>query len=94
MDCTTKHINPISLLEEDKPKKKFATQEDAIAHCKRMNAIPSRIHKVVSYKCPVCHTFHVGRNGKLLTQKYVGNLVKQKEQKANRGFKIVGFIEL
>lgn len=94
MDCKTKHINPVTKLEEDKPKKKFDTLEQAIAHCKDMNTRQGRIHKIVSYKCPVCHFFHVGRNGKELTSKYVNNLVNQKVQHKNRGIKIVGFIEL
>ena len=94
MDCTTKHINPFTQEVEDKPKKKFEIQEDAIAHCSRMNIITGRIHKVVPYKCPECHMFHVGRNGTLLTPKYVNKLIKLKEQKSNRGIKIVGFIDL
>lgn len=91
MHCDTKHRNPVTLLEEDKPKKKFNTLDDAIAHCKRMNILPNRINKIVSYKCPVCHMFHVGRNGKPLTKKYVDKLSKPKQF---QGFKIVGMIDL
>lgn len=49
-----------------KPKKKFATLEDAISECKKLNSKENRISKLVSYKCPVCHKFHIGRNGKLI----------------------------
>lgn len=91
MDCTTKHINPITKLLEDKPKKPFATNELAIKHCSQVNKIEGRIHKVVPYKCPICHQFHVGRNGKLLTPKYVNKLTKTKPF---QGFKIIGKIDL
>jgi hypothetical protein len=49
-----------------KPKRKFKHLDDAIAECKRVNAKPQTIHKVVSYKCKVCHYYHIGRNGKIL----------------------------
>lgn len=47
-----------------KPKKKFDTLDEAIEVCKKLNAQPHRINKVVSYKCKVCHKYHIGRNGK------------------------------
>lgn len=52
-----------------KAKKKFNTLEEAIAECKKENAKQDRIHKVVSYKCNVCHKYHIGRNGKEITPK-------------------------
>lgn len=91
MECTTKHLNPISQLMEDKPKKQFNTNEQAIAHAKYVNGLPNRINKVVPYKCPVCFKFHVGRNGKPLTEKYVAKITKPK---VFQGFKIVGQIKL
>jgi len=91
MECTTKHINPVSGLEEDKPKKPFNTNEQAISHAKYVNGLPDRTYKVVAYKCPVCFKFHVGRNGKPLTKKYVDKITKPK---TFQGFKIIGKIEL
>lgn len=91
MECTTKHLNPVTQLMEDKPKKQFRTNEQAIAHAKFVNGLPNRINKVVSYKCPVCFMFHVGRNGKPLTKKYVDKITKPKPF---QGFKIVGKIDL
>jgi len=52
-----------------KPKRKFETLEDAIKECKRINAKPQTIHKVVSYKCKTCHKYHIGRNGKEVKKK-------------------------
>lgn len=51
------------------PKKAFDTLEEAIAIAKIINSQDHVIHKVVSYKCTVCHKFHVGRNGKELKDK-------------------------
>jgi hypothetical protein len=51
------------------PKKAFDTLEDAIVVAKFINSQDHVIHKVVSYKCKVCHKFHVGRNGKELKDK-------------------------
>lgn len=91
MECSTLVFNAETQQNERKPKKAFATNELAIAHCKKVNALPNRINKVVPYKCHECHQFHVGRNGKELTQKYVNKLIKPKEL---RGFKIIGKIDL
>jgi len=52
-----------------KPKKKFDTLDDAIEACKHINGLDKTIHKVVSYKCTVCHKYHIGRNGKLVKHK-------------------------
>lgn len=60
-----------------KPKQKFETLDDAIKECKLLNAMPHRIHKIVSYKCTVCHKYHVGRNGKEITSKLKEKLIKE-----------------
>lgn len=91
MECTTKHINPNTQLLEDKPKKQYPTNEAAIKACKSVNALPNRINKVVPYKCPICFKFHIGRNGKPLTKKYLEKITKSREF---TGFKIVGKIDL
>ena len=49
-----------------RPKTKFNTQDEAIIMCKIRNKEPKRIHKLVPYRCSVCHKFHIGNNGKLL----------------------------
>lgn len=52
-----------------KPKRSFDTLEEAIEVAKFINSQDHVIHKVVSYKCKKCHKFHLGRNGKILTDK-------------------------
>lgn len=56
MKCTRKVGNKFYLKEQ------FETQDDAIDVCKVINNRPKQIHKVVPYKCPVCHKYHVGKN--------------------------------
>jgi transposase-like protein len=53
-----------------KDKVKFETLDEAIEECKKLNALPHRINKIVSYKCKHCHKYHVGRNGKEISTKY------------------------
>ena len=60
-----------------KYKKKFDTLDEAIVECKKLNAMPHRINKVVSYKCSICHKFHIGRNGKEITKKLRTKLLKE-----------------
>lgn len=88
MDCTTKIVSRINGQLIDKPKKAFETNELAIAHAKRVNALPDRKFKVVAYKCKTCYKFHVGRNGNEISSKE-----KEKWARPN-GFKIVGKIDL
>ena len=52
-----------------KPKKAFITQDEAIEVAKFINSQDNVIHKVVPYKCNVCHKYHLGRNGKELKDK-------------------------
>jgi len=63
-----------------KEKRKFETLDEAIEECKKLNALPHRISKIVSYKCKHCHKYHTGRNGKVITEKYKSKL--QMEQYA------------
>lgn len=88
MDCTTKYVNRITGIVEDKPKRVFNTNEEAISHAKIVNALPDRKFKVVAYKCKTCHKFHVGRNGNNISPKE-----KEKWSKP-KGFTIVGKIDL
>jgi Ser-tRNA(Ala) deacylase AlaX len=71
--------NTLVRTEEDgtkvyKDKKKFDSLDDAIEACKKVNAQPHRISKLVSYKCKCCHKYHIGRNGKTITDKYRNKL--------------------
>ena len=52
-----------------KEKKSFPNQEAAIVFARSMNLREGHIHKLVAYKCGTCGNFHVGRNGKELTEK-------------------------
>lgn len=104
MECTT-----LDRVEENgqivmRPKKQYDTMDDAIKVAKIENAKPQHIHKVVAYKCNTCCKYHIGRNGKELTekektklQKEFNNKIKIKEQKkeyALSNLKIVGWIDL
>lgn len=60
-----------------KNKKKFDTLDEAIIEAKKANAMPHRIHKVVSYKCKECHKYHIGRNGKEISLKLRERLEKE-----------------
>ena len=58
------------------PKKQFEKQDDAIAAAKVMNLHPNQITKAVAYRCTECGKFHVGRNGKTITEKYLNQIKK------------------
>lgn len=88
MGCTTKHVDRVTGQLIDKPKKAFATNEQAIAHAKSVNVLPDRKFKVVAYKCGTCYKFHVGRNGNEISSKEKEKWTKKVE------FKIVGKIDL
>lgn len=78
-----------------RPKKKFDTLDKAIEVDKYENAKSEHIHKVVAYKCKVCHKYHIGRNGKQLTQKEIDKRKKEiKEINSTKRLKIVGKIDL
>jgi hypothetical protein len=79
-----------------KDKHKFDTHDEAVAECKKQNAKPGRIHKVVTYKCKVCHKYHIGRNGKEIKDKYRDKLAKSnfKAKLDSAEFKVVGKIDL
>ena len=104
MQCTT-----LDRVEENgvmvmRPKKQFDTLDRAIAVAKIENAKPEHIHKVVAYKCDTCHKYHVGRNGKVLTEKErskrqqeLSSAAREKEAKreyALANLKVVGYIDL
>lgn len=52
-----------------KPKKKYATDEEAIKQARWMNTKPETIRKYIAYKCNNCHHWHIGKGDKILTDK-------------------------
>jgi len=82
-----------------KDKKKYKTHDLAVIACKKQNSSSSQIHKLVTYKCKVCHSYHIGRNGKPIDKKYRQKLrteLKPKKvvPKKKVGFTVVGKIDL
>ncbi len=69
MECETIYHYDADLKPVMKPKQKFDTLDDAIERAKQVNSKDHVIHKVVAYKCTLCHKYHLGRNGKELTDK-------------------------
>lgn len=49
------------------PKKSYETEIDAVTMARFLNSKENVIHKMVAYKCSKCDKWHVGSNGKLLT---------------------------
>lgn len=75
-----------------KPKKVYATLDEAIASAKKQNALDKQSTKLVGYKCTYCFKYHIGRNGKQISSKE-----KYKYKKFvvdNINLKIVGKIDL
>jgi len=64
-----------------KPKKKFTTQDEAIEYAKFVNSQDHVIHKVVPYRCKLCNNYHLGRSGKILTEKEREKRKKQLKKK-------------
>lgn len=60
------YIDPITKEYIKKDKIKFNTLDEAIEEAKRINSLGKNIHKVVAYKCSVCHKYHIGKNKTLL----------------------------
>jgi hypothetical protein len=48
---------------------KYNTDKEAIEAARQMNIQEKVIHKLVAYKCPVCHYWHIGRNKTVLSPK-------------------------
>ena len=73
-----------------KNKKKYPTHDKAVEAAKLMNMKPTQIKKVITYKCPVCHTYHIGRGNKDITPKYRKKLITELSIR----LKIINKIEL
>ena len=50
-------------------KKTYDTDKEAIEAARILNVNQHTIYKVVAYKCPNCFKWHIGRNGKPLSDK-------------------------
>jgi len=92
MDCETLiRIDPDGT-KHYKSKKAYNTLDEAIKAAKRMNSQEKNITKVVSYKCKKCFKYHIGRNGKKLSdkekEKYFLDVIR------NTHLKVVGKIDL
>jgi hypothetical protein len=78
VECQTLDRYDENSLPVFKPKKSFDTLDEAIEVAKHINSQDHIIHKVVAYKCKKCFKYHVGRNGKELTDKQRNKLKKEK----------------
>lgn len=78
MECETIQSYGADLKPIMKPKLKFETLDEAIKHAKYVNSLDHIIRKVVAYKCTKCFKYHVGRNGKELTEKQRNKFKKSK----------------
>tara|TARA_R110000772_G_scaffold260587_1_gene378660 strand:+ start:501 stop:818 length:318 start_codon:yes stop_codon:yes gene_type:complete len=62
-----------------KNKRQFSTHDLAVQACKVINLREHQIHKLVTYKCNVCHQYHIGRNGKEINAKYKRKIRRERE---------------
>lgn len=100
--CETERIEEDGSLVK-RSKVKFDTLDEAIAEAKKQNRMPGKQEKLVSYKCFICHKYHIGRNGTLITDKYREKLKLEKQQEKkkvfddnlkNSKFKVIGKVDL
>ena len=83
-----------------KNKRQYPTHDLGVEACKVINIREHQIHKLVTYKCDVCHNYHIGRNGKEIKAKYKKRI--KREMKLYHKFeplpkinlKIIGKIDL
>ncbi len=76
-----------------KNKFKYETHDKAVSACKTLNLRDKQITKLITYKCKICHKYHIGRNGKDITKKYVKK-ISNTIGKRELNLKIVGKIDL
>ena len=79
MECFTIERYGEKLEPIFKQKLKFETLDLAIEYAKKVNSLDHIIHKVVAYKCTKCYKYHIGRNGKELTDKDRNKFKKSKQ---------------
>lgn len=73
-----------------KSKKAYLTLDLAIAEAKRLNTYDKQLTKLVAYKCTYCCKYHIGRNGKDLTEKEKAKYKKE----LGIGPKVIGNVNL
>lgn len=73
-----------------KKKKAYDTLDEAILEAKKRNASDKQIQKLEAYKCTYCYKYHIGRNGKIITEK---EKIKYRKE-LNIGVKVLGKINL
>ncbi len=67
--CTTfSHFDEDGNIVE-KNKICYDTDKEAIEAARRVNLKEKTIHKMVAYKCDVCHKWHIGKSKRILTEK-------------------------
>lgn len=97
MVCNTKTLTEDGQ-HQWKYKVAFETLDKAIAEAKKQNARDDHDMKVVGYKCTYCFKYHIGRNGKIISAKEKAKLKEElrleEQARLNRGFKVVGWIDL
>ena len=90
MICNTLVRTELNGTKVYKDKKAFDTLDAAILAAKKQNAHEKTIQKVEAYKCTYCHKYHIGRNGKMVTEKE-----KTKYRRdLGIGIKVLGKIDL
>ena len=92
MECTTfSHIDEDTGEAVMKNKIPYATLREANMKAKLLNIQPTRIKMLGAYKCSKCHKFHIGKNGKNITEEY---RKKTKKKVRLKGLTIIGKIDL
>lgn len=104
MDSNKSNCQTISRYDEHKGpiyknKAKYKTHDRAVEVCKILNSKENQIHKLITYKCGICHEYHIGRNGKEISDKYRRKLrmetgVTYRPILTEMNLKIVGKIDL
>jgi hypothetical protein len=105
MECSTLNYFSEDGVAVYKPKVQYDTLDEAIKVAKIENAKSHHIHKLVAYKCNSCFKYHIGRNGKEISEKKRLKLQKELKwkdkkteripfEKAIQNVKIVGYIDL
>ena len=81
-----------------KHKVRYSTHDKAIKVCKTLNLKEGQFRKLVTYKCKVCHTYHIGRNSTIIDKKYLDKIRRENNKgdlsKRQIQLKIIGKIEL
>lgn len=67
--CTKLLYKEPNGVEVRRNKKAFKDLESAITEAKRINNLPTQIHKVKAYKCTKCLKYHIGKGTKIIEKK-------------------------